>query len=90
MPKDLLDGVPARERIAVAVAGLLSPRLKNRQLAPDDELRKSGLSSLDLVKLVLKLEQDFQLVIPEQAITPQNFATIATIDTLIASLHASP
>lgn len=78
----------AQLRITDAVAGLLSPRLKQRHLAPNDELRKSGLSSLDLVKLVLKLEQEFQLVIPEQAITPQNFASIASIDSLLAGLIA--
>lgn len=76
----------AQHRITDAVAGLLSPRLKQRHLAPNDELRKSGLSSLDLVKLVLKLEQEFQLVIPEQAITPHNFTSIASIDNLLAGL----
>jgi acyl carrier protein len=78
----------AQQRISHAVAGLLSPRLKNRHLEPGDDLRKAGLSSLDLVKLVLKLEQDFQLMIPEQSITPQNFASIASIDSLISGLVA--
>jgi acyl carrier protein len=84
---DTREGL-ALQRITHAVAGLLSPRFKNRQLEPGDDLRKSGLSSLDLVKLVLKLEQEFQLMIPEQSITPQNFASIASIDTLIAGLIA--
>ncbi len=76
------------ERITTAVSGLLPPRFKSRQLAPGDELRKSGLSSLDMVKLVLKLEQEFERVIPEQDITPQNFATISAIDGLISDLIA--
>ncbi len=75
-----------QQRITAAVEGLLAPRLRSRHLAPGDDLRKSGLSSLDLVKLVLKLEQEFQLVIPETAITPQNFSSIATIDALITGL----
>jgi acyl carrier protein len=76
-------------RIASAVRGLLSPRYKQQPLAPGDDLRKSGLSSLDMVKLVLKLEQDFQLVVPEEAITPQNFSTIAAIDALMSKLVAA-
>ncbi len=76
----------AEQRISAAVTSLLSPRYRNRDLGPADDLRKSGLSSLDLVKLVLKLEQEFQLVIPETVITPQNFSTIAAIDGLISGL----
>ena len=50
---------------------------------PNDDLREIGLTSLDMVDLVLSVESEFNVRIPEAAITPANFRSIATIDALI-------
>lgn len=53
----------------------------------DTELLKCDLlDSLDLMKLIAFLERRYRLVVPDDAITPQNFATLAAIRTLINGL----
>ena len=76
----------AQGRITAIVAKILAPRLKLRRPEPDEDLRKAGLSSLDMVKVVLSLEQEFQVAIPEPAVTPKNFRSIASIEALMATL----
>ena len=46
-----------------------------------------GLSSLDLVRLMLSIEAHFGISIPAADITPANFFSIATIEALIARLR---
>ena len=82
--------VPRPERITAIVAGLLAQRQKLNVPDPGEDLRNAGLTSLDMVKLVLSLEQEFGMIIPEQAMTPTHFRTITAIDSLIASLARAP
>jgi acyl carrier protein len=60
----------------------------DRPVAATDDLREIGLSSLDMVELVLSVESEFNVWIPEAAITPANFRSIASIDALLGSLRA--
>jgi acyl carrier protein len=53
----------------------------------DADLREVGLTSLDMVDLVLSVECEFALQIPEAEITPANFRSIATIDALVNALR---
>jgi acyl carrier protein len=53
----------------------------------DADLREVGLTSLDMVDLVLSVECEFELQIPEAEITPANFRSIATIDALVNALR---
>ncbi len=53
---------------------------------PDDDLRSVGLSSLDMVNLVLAVEAEFDVSIPDADITPARFRSIATIAALVTTL----
>src|SRR5258708_31589608 len=53
----------------------------------DADLREIGLTSLDMVDLVLSVECEFDLQIPEAQITPANFRSIAAIDALVNALR---
>ena len=75
-----------QDRIADIVTRLLEQRMKAKRPGRDDDLRQAGLSSLDMVKVVLSLEQQFSVSIPEQAITPKHFRTIAAIDAMLENL----
>jgi acyl carrier protein len=75
-----------QDRVTNVVAKLLQQRQKMKRPEPGDDLRKAGLSSLDMVKVVLSLEEEFGLTIPEAAITPKNFRSVSTIEALIATL----
>ena len=56
--------------------------------ARDDDLKESGLTSLDMVNLMLAVECECEIVIPTSAMTPDNFRTIAAIEMLVESLLA--
>ena len=68
------------------VQRLLAERSINRVVGADDDLRVVGLSSLDMVSLVLSVEEEFGLMVPEAGITPANFRSITAISRLVESL----
>jgi acyl carrier protein len=75
-----------RQRVAELVRQLLAKRAIERAVGADDDLGESGLSSLDIVNLMLAVESEFDLKIPERDMRPANFRTIARIEALVASL----
>jgi acyl carrier protein len=84
----LLDR-PARdsaERVARLVRELLAKRSINRQVGADDDLTACGLSSLDIVNLMLGVETEFDIKVPDRDMTPSNFRSIARIDALVSGL----
>lgn len=74
------------ERVAALVRVLLAKRAIDRTVGRGDDLGESGLSSLDLVNLMLAVEAEFDLKIPERDMRPANFRSIDRIETLVAGL----
>ena len=68
---------------------MLAERSIDRTATADADLREIGLTSLDMVALVLTVESELDLQIPEAQITPANFRSIAAIDALVAALRKS-
>jgi acyl carrier protein len=75
------------ERVAVVVRRLLADRSIVRIFTAQDDLREVGLTSLDMVNLVLAVESALDVSIPEDAITPANFRSVAAIDALVQGLR---
>jgi acyl carrier protein len=73
------------DRVALLVRGILEKRAITRPVGRDDDLRASGLSSLDIVNLMLAVEAEFAVKIPEREMTPANFRSIARIAALVAA-----
>jgi acyl carrier protein len=73
-------------KIADVVHQLLRDRSIDREFALQDNLRDVGLTSLDMTSLVLAVEGEFSIRIPDRAITPANFMSVATIGRLVARL----
>jgi acyl carrier protein len=73
------------DRVAQLVRHILDKRAIARPVGPDDDLRACGLSSLDTVNLMLAVETEFALRIPEREMTPANFRSIARIAALVAA-----
>ena len=69
------------------VRRILEARSIVQPVLPHADLREAGLTSLDMVSLVLSVESEFGIKIPEREITPTNFRSIATIETLVARLR---
>jgi acyl carrier protein len=74
------------DRITTIVQALLAKHSINRPVGRDDDLTASGLSSLDTVNLMLAVESEFDVAIPEKDMTPTNFRTIARIEALLDRL----
>jgi acyl carrier protein len=77
----------SKEDVAVVVRRILEERSIQAMVLPESDLRDVGLTSLDMVALVLSVEAEFDLTIPESHITPANFRSIASINALVASLR---
>jgi acyl carrier protein len=75
-----------QDKVSAVVHRMLSDRSITRQVGLDDDLRQAGLSSLDMVNLVLTIEAEFDVRIPETYITPANFRSISLISNLVANL----
>jgi acyl carrier protein len=76
-----------REQITDVVRRLLADRGITRSFGAQEDLREVGLTSLDMVNLVLAVEAALAVGIPEGEITPANFRSVATIEALVASLQ---
>jgi acyl carrier protein len=84
----LLDrtDIGSRERVTRLVRELLAKRSIDRPVGSDDSLTESGLSSLDIVNLMLGVEAEFSIKIPDREMTPSNFRSIAQTDRLVCAL----
>jgi acyl carrier protein len=82
---DRLDP-PATERVVVLVRQILAKRGVDRAPKRDEDLTESGLSSLDMVNLMLAVETEFDVKIPDRDMTPANFRSVARIEALLAGL----
>jgi acyl carrier protein len=56
------------------------------QVVVDGDLVDVGMTSVDMVSLMLAVEAEFDMAIPSSDITPQNFRSISTIDALLCRL----
>ena len=78
--------VPAKDRVAGIVLEILERRSVSHQISADDDLQNVGLTSLDMVNLMLSVEAEFGLTIPDMDMTPRNFRSISAIDALVTTL----
>ena len=80
-------GHSPRDRVIGLVRDILERRSAARDFAVDDDLREVGLTSLDLVNLMLAVEAEFDLKIADVDMTLRNFRSVAAIEALLASLR---
>ena len=50
---------------------------------PDSRLAEIGLTSMDMVNLMLGVEAEFDFTIPQSEITPENFKSVGTLQQMI-------
>jgi acyl carrier protein len=77
-------------RITATVMRLLQQRNVTKAIGPEDDLREAGLTSMDMLNLVLAIEGEFDITIPESGINPANFRNITAISSLVRSLLPAP
>jgi acyl carrier protein len=76
------------ERVAALALRAMGPQTIVKAIRPDGDLHDEGLSSLGLVNLMLSVEEEFDIRVPEREMTPANFRTIARIVQLVRELSS--
>ena len=74
----------AADRITTIAVRMLLKRGVNAIPGPHDNLRDAGLTSLDMVNLMLAIEAEFDIEVPQSAMTRENFDTVAAMDALVS------
>jgi acyl carrier protein len=78
-----------RERLIGLIRQILGQAAGARPMPIDARLSDLGMSSIKMVKLMLAIEVEFNLAIPQADITPENFESIASVEAMLANLGAS-
>ena len=73
-----------RNRITVLVKGILEQNAIAAEVTPSAKLVDIGLTSMDMVNLMLGVEAEFDFTIPQDKITPENFQSVATLERMVA------
>jgi acyl carrier protein len=74
-----------QNRVTALVKSILAQNAVVADVAPDAKLVDVGLTSMDMVNLMLGIEAEFDFMIPQDLITPENFQSVATLERLVAS-----
>ena len=77
---------PVRAQITEIVEAMLARRAGPSSIAADQNLSDAGLTSLDMVNLMLAIEDEFGIEIPQRRMTPANFRSIAAIEAMLSGL----
>lgn len=73
-----------RDRITALVEEILAGNSVNAKVPPHASLADAGLTSMDMVNLMLGVEAAFDMTLPQSDITPENFQSIETIERLVS------
>lgn len=75
-----------RAKISEMVLNLTRRRQLSAPSTIDQNLRDLGLKSLDLVNVMLAVEEEFDVEIPQNQLTMDNFQSIRTIERLVTEV----
>ncbi|MGJ5049928.1 phosphopantetheine-binding protein [Bradyrhizobium oligotrophicum] len=81
--------VDVSHRIMVLVRDILAQNASSTDVTADAKLVDIGLTSMDMVNLMLALESEFDFTIPQELITPENFQSVATLERLVSGQLAA-
>jgi len=79
---------PLRDRLLRLVAQILGKPEAAATLPVEGRLSELGMSSIKMVNLMLAVEVEFDLTIPQSDITPENFRSVVSVEALLARLLA--
>ena len=74
-----------QERILALVKSILERNAIAAEVTPESLLVDVGLTSMDMVNLMLGVEAEFDLTIPQSEITPENFQSVKTLQLVIVN-----
>jgi len=77
--------VDVQDRILALVNSIREQNAIAAPVDPDTLLVDVGLTSMDMVNLMLGVEAEFDFTIPQSEITPENFQSVKTLRLMIVS-----
>ena len=82
------SNLETQDRIVKVVRSILEDNGIAAEIGVESLLVDLGLTSMDMVDLMLGVEAEFDLTIPQAEITPENFRSVKTLEhMLIAQLE---
>jgi acyl carrier protein len=86
LPHDSSAAGSPRERIIGLVERILERKVGADPLAPGARFSELGMSSMKMINLMIALEVEFDLNIPQGEITPENFESMVSVEALVVRL----
>jgi acyl carrier protein len=82
---------PALDHLDQQLVTLVTERLLETQpgFDADSNLYEAGLDSMALMQLLILVEEDYGVSIPESALTKQNFSTVRHLSQIIRERRAA-
>jgi acyl carrier protein len=72
-------------RILALVTAILEQNAITAEVHPESRLVDVGLTSMDMVNLMLAVEAEFDFTLPQSVITPENFQSVETLERMIVA-----
>jgi acyl carrier protein len=72
-----------QSRVLTLVKTILEQNAMAAEPDSDSRLVDVGLTSMDMVNLMLGVEAEFDFTIPQSEITPENFQSVKTLERMI-------
>ena len=72
-----------RSRVMTLVKAILEQNAITATVDPDTRLVDVGLTSMDMVNLMLGVEAEFDFTIPQPEITPENFQSVKSLEAMV-------
>ena len=73
-----------RNRVMALVKAILEQNAITATVDADTRLVDVGLTSMDMVNLMLGVEAEFDFTIPQAEITPENFQSVTSLEAMVA------
>ena len=74
-----------QNRVIALVRSILAQNAITADVSAESLLVDIGLTSMDMVNLMLSVEAEFDFTIPQADITPENFQSVKTLQRMIAA-----
>ena len=75
-----------RSRVLTVIQNILKQNAMVADVQPEMQLVDIGLNSTDMVALMLGVEAEFNMILPQPEITPENFKSVRTLESMIVKL----
>jgi acyl carrier protein len=78
-----MQAFKVQDRVVAIVKTILGQNSISADVRPELRLVDVGLTSMDMVKLMLDVEAEFDFTIPQTEITPENFQSVKSLELMI-------